>query len=84
MHLFLVDRLLEGVLEVDASTIGGDRARSRHSLPDRFVSTVWTEDDERLLHRETPLTRQLGKRSWQFGILSLQETPLVCGTAWYV
>ena len=57
-HLFLVDRMLDGVvLEVDASTTGGgaacwcgDRFRSQHSLPDRFVSTVWTEDDERLLH----------------------------------
>ena len=57
-HLLLVDRLLDGVvLEVDASTTGGgaacwcgDRARSHHSPPDRFVSTVWTEDDERLLH----------------------------------
>ena len=55
-HLFLVDRLLDGaVLEVDASTTGGgaaccDRQRSQHSPPDCFVSTVWTEEDERLLH----------------------------------
>ena len=47
-HLFLVDRLLDGVvLEVDASTTGGgaacwcgDRARSQHSPPDLFVSNV--------------------------------------------
>ena len=57
-HLFLMDRLLDGVvLEVEASTTGGGaacyrggRKRSQHSPPDRFVSTVWTEDDERLLH----------------------------------
>ena len=57
-HVYLVDRLLDGVvLEVDASTTGGgaacwygDRRRSRHVPPDTFVNTVWTREDEELLH----------------------------------
>ena len=64
-HVFLVDCLLDGVvLEVDASTTGvgvacwyGDRRRSRFAPPNSFVSTVWTREDEVLLHtvRGAPL-----------------------------
>ena len=44
-------------------------------------STLFGQDDERLLHRETPLTRQLGKRSWQFGILFISPGDAV--RVWY-
>ena len=56
-HLFLVDRLLDGlVLEVDASTTGGGAAcwiDARHvahkNSPVAYVVTQWTEQDEELL-----------------------------------
>ena len=56
-HLFLVDRLLDGlVLEVDASTSGGGaacwigaRQLVQHRPPDAFVTTEWTSEDEELL-----------------------------------
>ena len=56
-HLFLVDRLLDGlVLEVDASTTGGGaacwigaRRLAQHRPPDVFVTTEWTSEDEELL-----------------------------------
>ena len=56
-HLFLVDRLLDGlVLEVDASTTGrgaacwiGARSRAQQGPPDAFVTTEWTQEDEILL-----------------------------------
>ena len=53
-HLFLVDRLLDGlVLEVDASTSGGSaacwigaRRLAQHRPPDAFFTTEWTSEDE--------------------------------------
>ena len=59
-HLFLVDRLLDGlVLEVDASTTGGGAAcwvGARHvansNPPPAYVVTKWTAEDEALLGTE--------------------------------
>ena len=56
-HLFLVDRLLDGlVLEVDASTTGrgaacwiGARHVAHKNPPVAYVVTQWTEQDEELL-----------------------------------
>ena len=73
-HLFLVDRLQDGLLlEEDASTpcggaacwIGARRVAHRNP-PVAYVVTKWTEEDEELLgtQREDPAHRQSGKRSW--------------------